>query len=30
VAAKRSLRLPYVNVSAHSRHIQEGQALSGE
>jgi hypothetical protein len=30
VAAKRSLGLLYVNVSAHSRHIQEGQALSGE
>jgi hypothetical protein len=30
VAAKRSLGLPYVSVSAHSRHIQEGQALSGE
>ena len=30
VAAKRSLGLPYVSVFAHSRHIQEGQALSGE
>ena len=30
VAAKRSLGLLYVNVSAQSRHIQEGQALSGE
>ncbi|MCI0388354.1 MAG: hypothetical protein MOB07_06265 [Acidobacteria bacterium] len=30
VIAKRSLGLPYVSVSAHSRHIQEGQALSGE
>jgi hypothetical protein len=30
VAAKRSLGLPYVIVSAHSRHIQEGQTLSGE
>jgi hypothetical protein len=30
VVAKRSLGLPYVSVSAHSRHIQEGQALSGE
>jgi hypothetical protein len=30
VAAKRSLGLPYVCVSAHSRHIQGGQALSGE
>jgi hypothetical protein len=30
VAAKRSLGLPYVSVSAHSRHIQEGRALSGE
>jgi hypothetical protein len=30
VAAKRSLGLLYVSVSAHSRHIQEGQALSGE
>ncbi len=28
VAAKRSLGIPYVRVSAHSRHIQEGQALS--
>jgi hypothetical protein len=30
VVAKRSLGLPYVSVSAHSRHIQEGQALSGD
>jgi hypothetical protein len=30
VATKRSLGLLYVNVSAQSRHIQEGQALSGE
>jgi hypothetical protein len=30
VVTKRSLGLPYVRVSAHSRHIQEGQALSGE
>jgi hypothetical protein len=30
VTAKRSLGLLYVSVSAHSRHIQEGQALSGE
>jgi hypothetical protein len=30
VAAKRSLGLLYVSVSAHSRHIQEGHALSGE
>jgi hypothetical protein len=30
VAAKRSLGLPCVRVSAHSRHIQEGQSLSGE
>jgi hypothetical protein len=30
VAAKRSLGLPYVSVSARSRHIQEGPALSGE
>jgi hypothetical protein len=30
VAAKRSFGLPYVIVSAHSRHIQEGQTLSGE
>jgi hypothetical protein len=30
VAAKRSLGLPYVSVSAHPRHIQEGPALSGE
>jgi hypothetical protein len=28
VAAKRSLGLPFVSVSAHSRHIQKGQALS--
>jgi hypothetical protein len=30
VAAKRSLGLTYVSVSAHSRHIQKGRALSGE
>jgi hypothetical protein len=30
VAAKRSLGFLYVGISAHSRHIQEGQALSGE
>jgi hypothetical protein len=30
VAAKRSLGLTYVSVSVHSRHIQKGQALSGE
>lgn len=30
VAAKRSLGLPYMSVAAHSRHIQEGQALLGE
>jgi hypothetical protein len=30
VAAKRSLGLLYVSVSAHSRHDQEGQVLSGE
>jgi hypothetical protein len=30
VTAKRSLGLLYVSVSAHSRHIQEGRALSGE
>jgi hypothetical protein len=30
LATKRSLGLLYVSVSAHSRHIQEGQALSGE
>ena len=30
VTAKRSLGLLYVSVSAHSRHIQEGQAISGE
>jgi hypothetical protein len=28
VVAKRSLGLPYVSVSAHSCHIQEGPALS--
>ena len=28
VAAKRSLGVPYVSVSAHSCHIQEGPALS--
>lgn len=30
VAAKRSLRLPHVSVSAHPRHIQAGQVLSGD
>jgi squalene cyclase len=30
VVAKRSLGLPYVSVSAHSRHIQEGQGLPGD
>jgi hypothetical protein len=30
VAAKQSLGLLYVSVSARSRHIQEGQALLGE
>jgi hypothetical protein len=30
VATKRSLGLLHVSVSAHSRHIQEGQALPGE
>jgi hypothetical protein len=30
VATKRLLGLIYISVSAHSRHIQEGQALSGE
>jgi len=30
VTAKRSLGLLYVSVSAQSRHIQEGRALSGE
>jgi hypothetical protein len=30
VTAKRSLGLLYVSVSAHSRHIQEGRALSSE
>ena len=30
VAAKQSMGLLYVSVSARSRHIQEGQALSGE
>ena len=30
VVAKRLLGLSCVSVSAHSRHIQEGQALSGE
>jgi len=28
VAAKRSMGLPYVSVSAHSRHIQKGPAIS--
>jgi hypothetical protein len=27
VAAKRFLGLPYVSVSAHSRHVQKGQTL---
>jgi hypothetical protein len=30
VTAKRSLGLSRVSVAAHSRHIQEGQALLGE
>jgi squalene cyclase len=30
VAAKQSLGLLYVSISARSRHIQKGQALSGE
>jgi hypothetical protein len=30
LATKRSLGLLYVSVSAHSQHIQGGQALSGE
>jgi hypothetical protein len=30
VATKRLLGLTYISVSAHSRHIQEGPALSGE
>jgi len=30
VATKRSLGLIHVSVSAQSRHIQEGEALSGE
>jgi len=30
VAAKRLLGLTCVSVSAHSRHIQKGQSLSGE
>jgi hypothetical protein len=30
VVAKRSLRLPHVSVSAHPRHIQAGQVLSGD
>lgn len=29
VAPKRSLGLPYVSVSAHSRHIQKSMALFG-
>ncbi len=29
VSAKSFLGTPYVNVSAHSRHIQESSALSG-
>jgi hypothetical protein len=30
VATKRLLGLTYISVSAYSRHIQEGPALSGE
>lgn len=30
VAAKRSLGLPYVSVSAHSRHIQKSMMLFGD
>jgi hypothetical protein len=30
VVAKRSFGLPYMSVSAHSRHIQKSQALSGD
>ena len=30
VAAKRSLGLPYVSVSAHSRHIQKSMVLFGD
>jgi squalene cyclase len=30
VVAMRSLGLPYMSVSAHSRHIQKSQALSGD
>jgi hypothetical protein len=30
VAAKRTLGLPYVSVSAHSRHIQKSMVLFGE
>ncbi|MEO6726596.1 MAG: hypothetical protein ABIU20_03545 [Blastocatellia bacterium] len=30
VAAKHSLGLPYVSVSAHSRHIQKSVVLSGD
>ena len=30
VATNRLLGLTYISVSAHSRHIQEGSALSGE
>lgn len=30
VVAKRFLGLPYVSVSAHSRHIQESQVLFGD
>jgi hypothetical protein len=29
VSAKSFLGMPYVNVSAHSRHIQEGSAFAG-
>lgn len=30
VAAKRSLGLPYVSVSAHSRHVQKSMVLFGD
>ena len=29
VVFKSFLRMPYVNVSAHARHLQEGQVFSG-
>jgi len=29
VSAKSFLGMPYVNVSAHSRHIQESSAFAG-